>query len=89
MYLHKVLEVTGTIIRLDSTAVELGEEGNLSVVVVGIDDRHLDDIRTLKAGSTATLQGECTGYETGSGDDLLSSLGTKVEIKAAGVKRKQ
>jgi hypothetical protein len=30
--------------KIDSSAVEMGEEGSLSTVVFGIDERHLSDI---------------------------------------------
>lgn len=85
-YLNKVIAVSGKITKVDSSAVVLGEEESMSVVVVGIDERHLADIKNLKPGINATLQGQCTGYEKGSGDDLLASLGTTIHVKAAGVK---
>lgn len=87
-YVNKILEVTGTVTTLDSSAVALGEDGNPSVVTVGLDERHLDDIKSLNVGDTVTLQGECTGYEKAAGDDLLASLGTTVQLRAAGVKKK-
>lgn len=87
-YVNKILEITGTVTKIDSSAIEMGKEGSLSVVVVGMDERHLEDLQELTIGRTATIQGECTGYDKGSGDDLLAALGTTVQIKAAGVKRK-
>lgn len=86
-YLHKVIAVTGTVVKKDSSAVELGESGSMSVVVAGIDERHLSDIDLIKEGEVITLQGECTGFDKGSGDDLLAALGTTVQLKAAGVKK--
>jgi hypothetical protein len=86
LYLNKVIAVSGTVIKIDSSAVELGEEGSLSAVVFGIDERHLSDIRSLKTGTTITLQGECTTYEKGGGNDMLADLGTTIQVKAAGVK---
>lgn len=87
LYLNKVIAVSGTVMKIDSSAVELGEEGSLSTVVFGIDERHLGDIRNLKTGTTTTLQGECTTYEKGGGDDMLADLGTTIQVKAAGVKK--
>ena len=87
MYTHKIVQVTGMVTKVDSSAVELGEEGSMSTVAVGLDNRHLEDLRKLKVGSTVTLQGECTG--SSSEDDLLADLGVTVQIKAAGVINKK
>jgi len=86
-YIDKIVEVTGNVKKIDTSgAVILGEPGTLSEVVVGLDRRHMQDYKQLKEGSRAVLQGICSGYSTGGGDDLLSSLGTTVELKQAGVK---
>lgn len=89
-YVDKIVEVTGNVKRIDTTgAVVLGEEGSASEVTVGLDRRHLNDHEKLKVGSTAVLQGICSGYDKGSGDDLLASLGTTVQLRSAGVKNRQ
>lgn len=90
MYLNKVIEVTGNVKRIDTTGtIVLGEEGSLSEVIVGLDRRHMEDYRKLSVGTTAVLQGSCSGYTSGSGDDLLASLGTNVELRSGGVKKKK
>ena len=86
-YTNKIVQVTGMISKVDSSAVELGEEGSMSTVAIGLDNRHLADLKELKIGSTVTFQGECTGAS--SADDLLSDLGVTVQIKAAGVINKK
>ena len=89
-YLNKIIEVTGNVKSIDTSgAVILGEEGNPSEVVVGLDRRHMKDHEKLKVGSHAVLQGVCSGYSKGGGDDLLASLGTTVELRSAGVKEKK
>jgi len=89
-YLNKIIEVTGNVKSIDTSgAVILGEEGNSSEVVVGLDRRHMKDHEKLKVGSVAVLQGVCSGYSKGGGDDLLASLGTTVELRSAGVKEKK
>jgi hypothetical protein len=89
-YVDKIVEVTGNVKRIDTTgSVVLGEEGNASEVTVGLDRRHLKDYQKLKTGSVAVLQGVCSGYDKASGDDLLASLGTTVELRSAGIKEKQ
>jgi len=89
-YIDKIVEVTGNVKRIDTTgSVVLGEEGSASEVTIGLDRRHLKDHEKLKVGSTAVLQGVCSGYDKGSGDDLLASLGTTVQLRSAGVKNKQ
>lgn len=88
LYLNKVIEVTGIITKVDLSAVEMGENDSPSVVAIGLDERHLGDIGNLKTGTQAILQGECTGYDKASGDDLLASLGVTVHLRAAGVKNK-
>jgi len=88
-YIDKIVEVTGNVKKIDTTGtVILGEEGMLSEVVIGLDRRHMEDYKQLKVGSIAMLQGICSGYSKGDGDDLLASLGTTVELKQAGVKKK-
>ena|SRR5215212_118637 len=89
-YLNKIVEVTGNVKSIDTSgAVVLGDEGSASEVVVGLDRRHMKDYETLKVGSPGTLQGVCSGYSKGGGDDLLASLGTTVELRSAGVKNKK
>lgn len=89
-YIDRIVEVSGNVKRIDTTgSIVLGEEGSASEVTVGLDRRHLKDFQRLKAGSVAVLQGVCTGYDKASGDDLLASLGTTVELRSAGVKEKQ
>jgi hypothetical protein len=89
-YIDKTIEVTGNVKRIDTTgSVVLGEEGSASEVTVGLDRRHVKDVEKLKTGSTAVLQGVCSGYDKGSGDDLLASLGTTIELRSAGVKEKK
>lgn len=89
-YIDKIVEVTGNVKKIDTSGtVILGEEGTLSEVSIGFDRRHMEDHKRLKVGSTAVLQGICSGYTKGDGDDLLASLGTTVELKQAGVKKKQ
>jgi len=89
-YLNKIVEVTGNVKRIDTSgAVVLGDEGSASEVVIGLDRRHMKDHQHLKVGSPGTLQGVCSGYSKGGGDDLLANLGTTVELRSAGVKTKK
>jgi tRNA_anti-like len=88
-FMDKIVRVTGIVKNLDSSAVVLGEEGNPSDVVVGLDDRNLKGVSHIKRGDTAILQGKFSGYTKGSGDDLLASLGTTIKIDYAGVKDKK
>jgi hypothetical protein len=89
-YVDKIIEVTGNVKRIDTTgSIVLGEEGSASEVTVGLDRRHSKDYQKLKTGSAAVLQGVCSGYDKASGDDLLASLGTTVELRSAGVKEKK
>ena len=88
-YLDKIVEVTGTVKRIDTTgSVIMGEEGMASEVVIGLDRRHMKDYEKLKIGAPAVMQGVCSGYSKSNGDDLLASLGTTVELRSAGVKNK-
>jgi hypothetical protein len=90
-YLDKKVRVSGIVKSVDASAVVLGEEGNPSDVVVGLDDRNLDGISLIKVGETAILQGKFSGYNQASGDsnDLISSLGgTTIKIDYAGIKNK-
>ena len=88
-FMDKIVRVTGLVKSLDSSAVVLGEEGNPSDVVVGLDDRNLKGIEHLKTGDTAILQGKFSGYSKASGDDLLASLGATIKIDYAGLKDKK
>lgn len=91
-YIDKVVEITGMVKRIDTSgAVILGEEGSLSEVVVAFDQMyHKKDYEELKLGTQAVLQGICSGYAISGSDpdDLLSGLGTTVQIRSAGVKSK-
>jgi len=86
LYINRLLQVSGTVISVDSSgAVVLGEEGQASSVSVSLDPRHIQEYKKLKTGNPAVLKGRCTGYSKGEGDDLLSSLGTTVELNFASV----
>lgn len=92
-YLDKVVEVSGTIKKIDSaSSITLGAEGSPSDVVVSLDRRHSKDSEGLKIGAEVVMQGKCTAYKTSSnGDptDLLSALGTTVQLNFGGVKSAQ
>ena len=88
-FVDKLIEVSGMVVSVDTTgAVVLGEAGDPSAVTVSLDRRHIDDHKKLEAGTMAVLKGICTGYSKGSGDDLLASLGTTVELNFASVQNK-
>ncbi|HEY1021726.1 MAG TPA: hypothetical protein VGE06_05410 [Flavisolibacter sp.] len=91
-FLDKVVAVTGPVKSIDTSgAVLLGEEGQLSVVSIGLDRRYSNDHQRLTIGQVATLQGVCSGYSVsgnGDPDDLLASLGTTVQLRSAGVKNR-
>jgi hypothetical protein len=88
-YIDKIVEVSGTVKRIDTTgSVVLGEEGTASEVTIGFDRRHIGDYKKIKEGAMAKFQGVCSGYDKGNSDDLLASLGTTVELRSAGVKAK-
>ncbi len=85
-YVDKLLEVSGMVMSVDSSgAVVLGEEGDPSSVTISLDRRHVNDYLKLTVGKEAVLKGMCTGYSKASGDDLLASLGTTVELNFASV----
>ena len=87
-FMDKIVRVSGVVKTMDSTAVVLGEVGNPSDVVIGLADRNIKGMSSIKLGQQATLQGKVSGYskESGNADDLLSSLGgTTVNIDYAGV----
>jgi hypothetical protein len=92
-FIDKVVEVTGTVKKIDTSGtILLGEEGLSSDVSVGLDRRHLKDHEKLQVGQIAVLQGVCSGYTKAAGNDpndLLASLGGTVELRSAGVKAKQ
>src|SRR4051812_13962222 len=87
-YLNKIVEVTGNVKSVDSSAVVLGDQDSPSGVTVGLDRRHLKDHEGLKVGRVAVLQGICSGYSKAEGDDLLSALGTTIELRSGSVKNK-
>jgi hypothetical protein len=93
-YIDKIIEVTGNVKRIDTTgSIVLGDEGSASEITVGLDRRHLNDYKKLKVGSSAVVQGICTGSTSESNNsdptDLLAGLGTTVELRSAGVKGKK
>jgi hypothetical protein len=89
-FIEKVVQVTGLVKRIDTSgAVILGEGNSPSEVVVAFDQKyHKKDYEQLKVGSQAVLQGVGSGYSISGSDpdDLLSGLGTTVQIRSAGVK---
>ena len=91
-YMDKVVNLTGTLKKIDSTGTLIfGDADDPSEVVVGLDRRHMKDYEGLVVGKTVTVQGRCSGYSSSGGDpdDMLAALGTTVELKTAGVKSKK
>jgi hypothetical protein len=91
LYVDKIVQVTGRVKKIDPTGtLILGEEGSVSDIAIGFDRRHIEDAKNIKLGEVATLQGICTGGSNASTDptDLLAALGTTVELRSAGVKKK-
>ena len=91
MYIDKIVEITGNVKTVDTSgAIVLGEEGSPSEVVVGLDRRHMKDFEKVQPGKEAVIQGVCSGYTAASTDpdDMLASLGTTVQFRSAGVKKK-
>lgn len=89
-YIDHLVEVTGNVLKVDSSgSVVLGEEGEASSVTVSLDRRHIEDHKKLQPGTQAVIKGICTGYSKGNGDDLLASLGTTVELNFASVQNKK
>lgn len=90
-FVGKIVEITGNVKSIDTSgAVILGDLGNPSEVVVGLDRRHIKDHKKISVGSVAVMQGVCSGYSSGSNDpdDMLSALGTTVTFRSAGLKKK-
>jgi hypothetical protein len=88
-YIDRIVEVTGMVKSADSSGtIVLGTEDSESAVSCGLDRRHIQDYKGLSKGQLVVVQGRCSGYSHASGDDLLSALGTTVELSFAGLKRK-
>ena len=90
MYVDKLIELKGTVVSIDTSgSIVLGEAGDASSVTVSLDRRHISDYKKLQVGNVAIVKGICTGFSKASGDDLLASLGTTVELNFASVKNKK
>ena len=90
-YAGKIIQVSGTVMSIDTAgAVVLGTANSPSVVVVGLEQRHMSDLEQIKAGEELALQGLYSGYEqSGSNpDDLLAGLGTTIQLRSGGLKKK-
>lgn len=91
-YNGKVIQVLGKIKSISTSgAVVLESSAGPSEVVIGLDDRHRQDVAKLRTGTQAALQGVYSGYEQSNGDaaDLLAGLGTTIHLRSAGVKEKK
>jgi hypothetical protein len=87
-YFDKVIAVSGTLKHIDTTgAIALGNVNDVSEVVAGFDARHLAELKNLRAGTPITIQGVCSGFTKAGSDDLLSALGTTVQLRSAGLKK--
>jgi hypothetical protein len=88
-YLDRIIEVTGTVKSIDTSGTIVLGDNDTESVTCGLDRRHMKDYERTKPGAVAVIQGVCAGYERGEGDDLLSSLGTTVQLRSAGIKKKE
>jgi len=86
-FMDKKVRITGSVKSFDSSAVVLFGEVSASSVVVGLDERNKKSISQLKEGEQASLQGKFSGYSKASADpdDMLSALGTTINIDYGGV----
>ena len=90
-FANKIIQVSGTVMSIDTAgAVVLGTANTPSVVVVGLEQRHMADLQHIKAGAELALQGLYSGYEqSGSNpNDLLAGLGTTIQLRSGGLKKK-
>ncbi len=87
-YLDRVVEVTGIVKSIDTSgAIVLGNREDAASVVCGLDRRHMKDYEQVKVGSSAVIQGRCTGFEIA--EEMLGiNLGTTIQLSFAGVKQK-
>jgi hypothetical protein len=87
-YRGKVIEVTGTVKKIDTSGtIILGTNSSESSVVFSLDRRHMQDYKTTAVGNEAVIQGKCTGFTPG--EDMLGvTLGTTIEFNFAGIKKK-
>lgn len=73
-YTGKIIDVSGLLKEANVNGryvtLILGEEGTLSSVRCSMDTVHSFNKEALKNGSTVTIRGHCTGYNS---DDLLGS----------------
>jgi|GEM_PF-203959 len=78
-YLGKVIEIDGNIKKIEQDekgyyTVVLGDANGPSTVRCSMDTVHNEDASHLKAGSSATVRGACTGFnknEMGLGSDVI------------------
>ncbi|WP_162303836.1 OB-fold protein [Paracnuella aquatica] len=88
-YGNKIIRVTGTVTQVNqSGSVILGSGSDGSEIVIGLDQRHQQDVQKVTVGMQAVFQALYTGYEAGGvdkGDDLLSSLGATIHLRSGGL----
>ncbi|WP_165929565.1 OB-fold protein [Pseudocnuella soli] len=88
-YNGKIIRVTGTATQVNqSGSVILNGGSDGSEIVIGLDQRHQQDVQKITVGKQAVFQALYTGYEAGTvgdGDDLLSSLGTTIHLRLGGL----
>ncbi|MDP4263045.1 MAG: hypothetical protein Q8941_10995 [Bacteroidota bacterium] len=88
-YLGKVVEVTGYVkdVKKDDTGnytIVLGDSSGLSSVRCAVDTTHQQDAASLAVGSSATIRGNCTGFnkdEMGLGSDVILNFSVIIKNK--------
>ncbi len=74
-YIDKTVLVSGEVKSVDTSGViSLGVAGDMSSVQCTMDKRHTLDYSTVKEGTTVSIKGKCSGYET------QELLGTDVKM---------
>jgi hypothetical protein len=77
-YLGKIVAITGSVKSVEQEAADatvvLGKEGEMSSVRCSMDSTQVAPASNLKAGSTVTIKGACTGFhadDMGLGSDVV------------------
>ncbi|RYY20771.1 MAG: hypothetical protein EOO04_19410 [Chitinophagaceae bacterium] len=90
-FTDKIVRVKGAVKKVDTSgSIIMADEAHNGEIILAIDLRYHDALKSVKTGDTVTAQGVFDNFtaDIPNPDDMLSGLGATIRFRAAGIAKK-